>query len=112
MRRRLLPLALAALLAGCTVAPLPRTQALRDQNPRDQKWDVEECREDAEDLSGYNSTTSPGANVLANLFFWSAAGAAVGGTITGIPRTVQGPATEGLIAGAGAGAIAGGAYSW
>jgi hypothetical protein len=110
--RRLLALALAALLSGCSVAPLPTTQALREQSPRDQKWDAEECREDAEDASGYGSTSSPGANVLANLFFWSAAGAAVGGTITGIPRTIHGPATEGLIAGAGAGAIAGGGYAW
>ena len=110
--RALLALLLAALLAGCSVALLPRTQALRDQSPRDQKWDVEECREDAEDVSGFDSTNSPGANLLAKLFFWSTAGAAVGGTITGIPRTIQGPATEGLIAGAGAGAIAGGVYGW
>lgn len=110
--RALVALLLSGLLAGCSVAPLPRAQALREQSPRDQKWDAEECREDAEDASGYDSTNSPGANLLANLFFWSAAGAAVGGSITGIPRTIQGPATEGLIAGAGAGAIAGGAYAW
>jgi hypothetical protein len=105
-------LLLAALLAGCAVAPLPKTQALREQSPRDQKWDSLECREDAEDVSGYNSANSPGANLLVKLFFWSTAGAALGGTITGIPRTVEGPATEGLIAGAGAGAIAGGTHGW
>jgi hypothetical protein len=105
-------LALAALLAGCTVAPLPRTQALREQGPRDQKWDVQECREDAEDASGYDSANSPGANLLAKLFFWSTAGAALGGTVTGLPTSVDSQATEGLIAGAGAGAIAGGAHGW
>ena len=110
--RALPALLLATLLAGCSAAPLPRVQAMRDQSPRDQKWDVEECREDAEDVSGYDSTNSPGANLLAKLFFWSTAGAAVGGTITGIPGTIQGPATEGLVAGAGAGAIAGGVHGW
>ncbi len=112
MLKGLLPLALAALLAGCSVAPLPKVQALREQGPRDQKWDALECREDAEDASGYDSTNSPGANLLAKLFFWSTAGAALGGTITGIPRTMDGPATEGLVAGAGAGAIAGGVHGW
>jgi hypothetical protein len=102
---------LAALLAGCAVAPL-KAQALRDQSPRDQKWDALECREDAEDASGYDSANSPGANLLARLFFWGTAGAALGGSITGIPRTVDGPATEGLVAGAGAGAMAGGAHGW
>jgi hypothetical protein len=110
--KALLALLLSGLLAGCSVAPLPRAQALREQSPRDQKWDAEECREDAEDASGYDSTNSPGANLLANLFFWSTAGAALGGSITGIPRTIQGPATEGLIAGAGAGAIAGSVHGW
>ncbi len=103
---------LAALLAGCSVAPLPRTQALRDQSPRDQKWDAQECREDAEDASGYDSANSPGANLLAKLFFWGTAGAALGGTITGLPTSVDSQATEGLIAGAGAGAIAGGGHGW
>lgn len=112
MTKRPAAIVLAALLAGCAVAPLPRTQALREQSPRDQKWDALECREDAEDVSGYDSTNSPGANLLAKLFFWSTAGAALGGSITGIPRTVDGPATEGLVAGAGAGAIAGGAHGW
>ncbi|HET8575991.1 MAG TPA: hypothetical protein VFO18_02740 [Methylomirabilota bacterium] len=112
MARRLITLWLAALLAGCAVAPLPKSQALRDQSERDQRWDAQDCREDAEDASGYDSTNSPGANLLAKLFFWSTAGAALGGTITGIPRTVEGPATEGLVAGAGAGAIAGGTHAW
>lgn len=103
---------LAALLAGCAVAPLPKTQALREQSPRDQKWDALECREDAEDVSGYDSTNSPGANLLAKLFFWGTAGAALGGTITGLPTSVDSQATEGLIAGAGAGAIAGGTHGW
>jgi hypothetical protein len=112
MPSRLVALSLAALLAGCAVTPLPKAQALRDQTERDQRWDAQDCREDAEEVSGYDSTASPGANLLAKLFFWSTAGAALGGTITGIPRTVEGPATEGLVAGAGAGAIAGGTHAW
>ena len=112
MTKRPAALVLAALLAGCAVAPLPKTQALREQSPRDQKWDSLECREDAEDASGYDSANSPGANLLVKLFFWGTAGAALGGTITGLPASVDSQATEGLIAGAGAGAIAGGAHGW
>src|SRR5574337_1146168 len=112
MPKRLIALLLAAVLAGCSVAPLPRAQPLREQSARDQKWDAQECREDAEEASGYDSTNSPGANLLAKLFFWGTAGAAFGGAITGLPRTVAGPATEGLVAGAGAGAITGGTHAW
>lgn len=110
--RRAAVLALAALLTGCAVIPLPKATALRQQSADDQKWDARECAEEVGAATGYNPGNSPGANLLTHLFFWGTTGAAVGGTITGFPATVAGEASEGLIAGAAAGGAVGGIRSW
>jgi hypothetical protein len=67
--------------------------------------------------TGYSPNDSPLANWFQKLFFWGASGAAVGGTIMLFPAaagvTVTGPTLmsspigEAVVAGAGAGAIAG-----
>lgn len=111
MPRPLLALALAALLAGCSVVPMPGVSAQRGQSAKDQKWDSIECQEYAGERVSYNPAESPFANVLAKLFFWGTAGAAIGGFATGLPTSVSSQASEGLIAGAGAGGIAGGVHS-
>jgi hypothetical protein len=95
---RAVSLVLVPLAAGCALAPLPAVTALKGQNPHDQGWDI----------SHYDPNHSPAVNFIQDIFFWGTAGAAVGGTITGLPATTASEATEGLIAGAGAGAIAGG----
>jgi hypothetical protein len=94
------------------VVPLPAYTALRGQDQREHDWDVWDCSAEA----GYHERYSPGDSPLANLFhklfFWGGVGASVGGLITGFPFSVgAGPATDGLIAGAGAGGIAGGVES-
>ena len=109
---RIAALASAALLAGCTVVPLPKSTAARGQSPRDQDWDVKDCQAEAGYRTGYSPTDSPLANFFQKVFFWGTAGAAVGGLITGLPASVSSQASEGLIAGAGAGGITGTALSW
>ena len=37
-------LAAAALVTSCSVVPLPKTMAARDQSPREQDWDVKDCQ--------------------------------------------------------------------
>ncbi len=108
-------LALAALLAGCSVAsvvPLPAVTALQGQSPRDQDWDVTDCQAEAGYRTRYSPADSPLANFFQRVFFWGTAGAAVGGLVTGLPTSVSSQASEGLIAGAGAGGITGGIRSW
>jgi len=109
---RIAALASAALLAGCSVVPLPKSTAARGQSPRDQDWDVKDCQAEAGYRTGYSPTDSPLANFFQKVFFWGTAGAAVGGLITGLPASVSSQASEGLIAGAGAGGITGNALSW
>jgi len=109
---RIAALASAALLAGCSVVPLPKSTAARGQSPRDQDWDVKDCQAEAGYRTGYSPTDSPLANFFQKVFFWGTAGAAVGRLITGLPASVSSQASEGLIAGAGAGGITGTALSW
>jgi len=108
----------AGLCAGCAtapsivhVSPLPPVTALEGQSAADQDWDIKDCQAEAGYRTGYSPTDSPLANVMQRLFFFGTAGASLGGLVTGFPATVESTATEGLIAGAGAGGIAGGAVS-
>jgi len=111
-----------SLVAGCTVVPLPRTMAERDQGPREQDWDVKNCEAEAGYQTGYSPADSPLLNWFQRLFFWSTAGAATGlGVMTvaaGAGATVSGPAFmaspvgDAIVAGAGAGAITGTVLSW
>lgn len=106
-------IALVALLApACSVARLPETAATREQTPTQHRLDVADCKAEVGYRHNYNGDDSPLANALRNVFTLGAGGAAVGGLLTGLPTTVGATtATEGLIAGAGAGGIAGGAIS-
>jgi hypothetical protein len=98
----------AALLAGCSVVPLPTSTALRGQGDRERDWDVQDCQAEAGYQTHYSPGDSPLANFFQKVFFWGGVGASVGGLITGFPVSIAaGPATDGLIAGAGAGGIAG-----
>lgn len=96
------------ILAGCAVAPLPAATALRNQTARDQAWDRKECRWEAQRASNYDPAHSPLVNFIQDVFFWGTAGAALGGTLTGFPAAAGGEATEGLVAGAGAGGLVAG----
>jgi hypothetical protein len=109
---RIAALASAALLAGCSVVPLPKSTAARGQSPRDEAWDVKDCQAEAAYQTHYSPTDSPLANWFQKMFFWGIAGASLGGLITGLPTSVASQASEGLIAGAGAGGITGTALSW
>jgi hypothetical protein len=102
----------ALLVCGCSVVPLPQAVAVRDQNAREHAWDIKDCQAEAGYRTGYSSTDSPLANFFQRVFFWGTAGAAVGGLITGLPASVTSTASEGLIAGAGAGGVAGTLQSW
>ncbi len=73
---------------------------------------MKDCQAEAGYRTGYSPTDSPLANFFQKVFFWGTAGAAVGGLITGLPASVSSQASEGLIAGAGAGGITGTALSW
>jgi hypothetical protein len=106
-RGRLTALVVAMIACGCSVVPLPRSVPVRDQSAREQAWDIKNCRAEAGYRTGYSPTDSPLGNFFQRVFFWGTAGAAVGGLITGLPATVTSTASEGLIAGAGAGGIAG-----
>jgi hypothetical protein len=111
-----------ALVAGCSVVPLPKTMAGRDQSPREQDWDVKDCQAEAGYQTGYSPADSPLVNWFQRFFFWGTAGAATGlGVMTvaaGAGATVSGPtfmsspAGEAVVAGAGAGAITGTVLSW
>lgn len=104
---------LAALLApGCSVARLPETAAAREQTETQHRLDVADCKAEVGYRHNYNGDDSPLANALRNVFVLGTGGAALGGFLTGLPTTVAAStASEGLIAGAGAGGIAGGAIS-
>jgi hypothetical protein len=113
MARGLGVLALAAALIapGCVVPPLPETAALREQTPAQQRLDAADCKAEVGYRTNYNGNDSPLANALRNVFTLGASGAAVGGLLTGLPAAATSTASEGLIAGAGAGGLAGGAVS-
>ena len=107
---------LAAALAGCAttervvhVGKLPPTTAAQDQSETRHRLDSIDCKAEMGVATNYNGDDSPLANVLRNIFVLGTSGAALGGLVTGLPVSTESTATEGLIAGAGAGAIAGGA---
>ena len=104
---------LAALLAsGCSVARLPETAATREQTAIQHRLDVADYKAEVGYRHNYNGDDSPLANALRNVFVLGTSGAALGGFITGLPANVAAStASDGLIAGAGAGGIAGGAIS-
>ncbi len=106
-----LALAAALLAPGCAVARLPEAAALREQTPVQQRLDVADCKAEVGYRTNYNGDDSPLANALRNVFVLGTSGAAVGGLLTGLPVSTASTASEGLIAGAGAGGIAGGAVS-
>jgi hypothetical protein len=106
-----LTLAAALLASGCAVAKLPGAMATRPQTPTQQRLDVADCKAEVGYRTNYNGDDSELANALRNIFVLGTSGAAVGGLLTGLPVSASSTATEGLIAGAGAGGIAGGAVS-
>ena len=111
-RAAILALVAALLAAGCSVARLPETAATRDQSATQHRLDVADCKAEVGYRHNYNGDDSPLANALRNVFVLGTSGAALGGFITGLPPNVAAStASDGLIAGAGAGGIAGGAIS-
>ena len=113
MARRAAALALAAALLapGCSVVRLPDVFAMREQTPHQQRLDVLDCKAEAGYRTNYNGDDSPFANFLRNVFTLGTSGAAVGGLVTGIPTSTASTVSDGVIAGSGAGAIAGSAIS-
>jgi type IV pilus biogenesis protein CpaD/CtpE len=110
-RAAALALVAALLLSGCSVARLPETAATRDQTETQHRLDVADCKAEVGYRHNYNGDDSPLANALRNVFVLGTSGAALGGVVTGLPASTASTATEGLIAGAGAGGIAGGVIS-
>jgi hypothetical protein len=115
-RTALVLLAAALALAGCAptervvhVGKLPPTTAVQDQSETRHRLDAIDCKAEMGVATNYNGDDSPLANALRNIFVLGTSGAALGGLVTGLPVSTESTATEGLIAGAGAGAIAGGA---
>jgi hypothetical protein len=106
-----LVLVAALLVPGCSVARLPETAAARAQTATQHRLDVADCKAEVGYRHNYNGDDSPLANAIRNVFVLGTSGAAVGGFLTGLPTSTASSATEGLIAGAGAGGIAGGAIS-
>ena len=115
-------LAAVTIVAGCTVVPLPKTMAERNQSPREQDWDVKDCQAEAGYQTGYSPEHSPLLNWFQRLFFWSSSGAATGlgvmtvaagagATVSG-PTFISSPTGQAIVAGAGAGAITGTFLSW
>jgi hypothetical protein len=104
---------ISALLAqACSVARLPETAATGEQTATQHRLDVADCKAEVGYRHNYNGDDSPLANALRNVFVLGTSGAALGGFLTGLPTTVAAStASDGLIAGAGAGGIAGGAIS-
>ena len=100
----------ALLVPSCSVARLPETAA-REQTPTQHRLDVADCKAEVGYRHNYNGDDSPLANAIRNVFVLGTSGAALGGVLTGLPTSIASTATEGLIAGAGAGGIAGGAIS-
>jgi len=108
----------ALVLAGCATAQqaahvgkLPPTVPARDQTPTQHKLDSIDCKAEMGVATNYNGDDSPFANFLRNIFVMGTAGAAVGGLATGLPVSTESTATDGVIAGSSAGAVAGGAMS-
>ena len=101
---------LAALAAaGCGATKLPPTAALREQTATQQRLDTIDCRAEVGYRLDYNGDDSEAVNVVRHVFTLGVAGAALGGVAIGLsPATATGSASEGLIAGSGAGVIAGG----
>jgi hypothetical protein len=101
---------LAALAAaGCGATKLPPTAALREQTVTQQRLDTIDCRADVGYRLDYNGDDSEALNVLRHVFTLGAAGAAVGGVASGFsPAAGVSSGSEGLIAGSGAGVVAGG----
>jgi hypothetical protein len=110
-RAAALALVAALLGAGCAVARLPETASTREQTETQHRLDVADCKAEVGYRHNYNGDDSPLANAIRNVFVLGTSGAAVGGLVTGLPTSTAATATEGLIAGAGAGGIAGGAIS-
>jgi hypothetical protein len=117
-RAALVLLAAALPLAGCAtthrvvhVGTLPSTTAAHEQSATQHRLDSIDCKAEMGVATNYNGDDSPLANWLRNIFVLGTGGAALGGLVTGLPVSTESTATEGLIAGAGAGAIAGGALS-
>jgi len=110
-RAAALALVVALLVSGCAVARLPETAATREQTGTQHRLDVADCKAEVGYRHNYNGDDSPLANAIRNVFVLGTSGAALGGFLTGLPASQLSPATEGLIAGAGAGGIAGGAIS-
>jgi hypothetical protein len=106
-----LTLVAALLASGCAVAKLPEAAAQRQQTPAQQRLDAADCKAEVGYRTNYNGDDSPLANAIRNVFTLGTGGAAVGGLLTGLPSSVASTASEGLIAGSGAGGIAGGAVS-
>jgi len=104
-----LTLAAALLASGCAVAKLPEATALQGQTSTQQRLDVTDCKAEVAYRTNYNGNDSALANAIRNVFVLGTSGAAVGGLLTGLPVSTASTASEGLIAGAGAGGIAGGA---
>jgi hypothetical protein len=110
----------AILLGGCAVVPLPATETLLEQGPREHAWDASKCQAEAADRARYIPTFSPLGNLFAKMFFWGVAGASLGGLITGFPAAIvtgtsisaSSEISGGVIAGAGAGGIVGTVESW
>jgi hypothetical protein len=108
-RAAALLLAVALAVSGCGATKLPPPTALRDQTATQQRLDAIDCRAEMGYRLDYNGDDSEALNVLRHVFTLGAAGAAVGGVATGFsPATGVSSASEGLIAGSGAGVIAGG----
>lgn len=111
-RAAALLLAVALAASGCGATKLPPPTALRDQTATQQRLDAIDCRAEMGSRLDYNGDDSEALNVLRHVFTLGAAGAAVGGLATGFsPATGVSSASEGLIAGSGAGVIAGGVLS-
>jgi len=106
-----LALLAALLVSGCSVARLPDTVAAREQTASQHRLDVADCKAEVGYRHNYNGDDSPLANGIRNVFVLGTGGAAVGGLLTGLPMSQLSPASEGVIAGAGAGGIAGSAIS-
>jgi hypothetical protein len=106
-----LVLAAALMTAGCAVARMPETIPGGQQTATHHRLDIADCKAEVGYRTNYNGDDSPLANALRNVFTLGTAGAAGGGFLTGLPPTTASTATEGVIAGSGAGGIAGGAIS-
>jgi hypothetical protein len=102
-----LALAVALTAAGCAVAKLPSTTALREQTPTQQRLDAIDCKAEVGYRTGYNGDDSELANVLRHIFVLGTAGAAVGGVATA--TTSSAAASDALIAGGSGGGVTGAA---